>query len=385
VLRRGPAAAFAPLGASTLATTAAPRPRKILIIQTAFIGDIVFASPLVYAIKNKYDQVEVALLVRPRGREVAECIPGVDKVITFDKHGRQKGWKGLLSVRRAVRRENFDLLLSPHRSLRSALLSALSGVSRRVGYRSSLGKLAYNIVIRPDDTEPCHLKQDLRLLERAGIPEAGTRLRLEPPPGQQEYVTGFLRKHGLVAADRLVALCIGAHWASKRWPAVYFASLAGALIDRGYVPVLFGGKDEAEVAMEIAQDRGEALVSCLGNRLSESAALLARCQMAVGGDSGLTHMARALGLPTVMIFGPTDPRAHCFEESTVVLNAQVKCRPCSSHGPRRCPQKHHDCMRLVSPEDVLDALRRISSLQTPSPLSASPRLNSRPAMTSAGG
>lgn len=365
--------------------TAAPRPRKVLIIQTGFIGDVVFVSPLVHAIKTKYQQALVTLLVRPGVREVAWCIPGVDGVIAFDKHGRQRGWHGLMSIRRAVRREKFDLLLSPHRSVRSALIAARSGVSRRVGYRSYLGKLAYNISIRPEKDEPCRLKQNLRLLEKVGIPAVGTRLSLESPRDQQEYVDGFLRKHGLVTSDKLVALCIGSYWASKRWPAVYFASLAGSLIDRGYVPVLFGGSDEGDVAMEIAQDRREALVSCLGNRLSESAALLSRCQMAVGGDSGLTHMARALGVPTVVIFGPTDHRAHCFEEHTVALTAQVKCRPCSNHGPRRCPQKHHDCMRLVSPEEVLDALRRIANLQTPAPMPEVSRAHSRRAVASRSG
>jgi ADP-heptose:LPS heptosyltransferase len=137
--------------------------------------------------------------------------------------------------------------------------------------------------------------------------------------------------------------------------------------------VLLGGPDEKSIAVEIGSASKQPLLSCIGNSLTESIALIEKCEMTVGGDSGLTHMARALGVPTVLIYGPTDHRVHSFGEKTKVLCARVKCRPCSRHGPRRCPERHHDCMRLVSPESVLEALREIASLQTPVPREERPQ------------
>jgi len=356
-------------------------PQKVLVVQTAFIGDVVFTSPLVHAIKRAHPRAQVWLLVRPKSREVAACIPEVDGVLTFDKYGGETGPGGLLQAAARIRREKFDLLVSPHRSARSALVARLSGVPCRVGYKRGLGRLAYNVALLPLPGEPCNLIQDLKLLEAVGIPAAGTRLRLAAPEDKSGYADGFLEQHAIGGDDRLVALCIGAYWATKRWPAVYFASLGESLKERGYRPLIFGGPYEKEIVARIAEARGEPLVSCVGNSLAESAALLSRCDMAVGGDSGMTHMARALGVPTVLIYGPTDQRANCFDEKTRVLSAKVKCRPCSRHGPRRCPKRHHDCMRMVSPEDVLDALRRITDLQTPVPRPGGRATRARPDTT----
>jgi ADP-heptose:LPS heptosyltransferase len=200
-----------------------------------------------------------------------------------------------------------------------------------------------------------------------GIRSAGTRLRLKAPRKRQDYVDDFLRRNRIELGARLVGMCIGAYWPTKRWPPVYFASLGESLRERGYQPVLLGGPAERDLTAQIMESVRVPLLSCVGNTLRESAALLQACEMTVGGDSGLTHMARALGVPTVLIYGPTDHRAHTFGDRTRVLTAKVKCRPCSPHGPRRCPERHHDCMRLVSPESVLEALGEIANLQTPVP------------------
>jgi len=343
-------------------------PKKIVVIQTAYIGDVVFLSPLVHAIKNKFEETQISVLVRPYASQVAECIPGVDSVLIFDKHGEDSGSPGVIKAARRIRKEKFDLLIAPHRSTRTAILSGLTGIPLRVGYRQGLGRLVYHAAIDPIPNESCNIIQNFNLLEKIGIPADDPRLRLKSPKGNWAYFDEFLTANGLEANDKLVALCIGAFWQTKRWPAVYFASLGESLKDRGYQPIMFGGPNERELALKINRTIKTPIKSCVGNSLSETATLLSKCEAAVGGDSGLTHMARALGLATVLIYGPTDQKAHVFDERSKVLTAKVKCRPCSHHGPRKCPDKHHDCMRMVSPENVLDALRKIANLQTPVPL-----------------
>jgi heptosyltransferase-2 len=338
-----------------------------VVVQTAFIGDVVFTSPLVHAIKETYPESSVSLLVRPASAEVAQCIPGVDEVLTLDKRGEESGPLGTWRVAQRIRRRKYDLLVSPHRSARTATLAWLTGIPLRVGYKNGLGRMVYHVAVLPNAEEFCSLTQDLELLNKIGIESAGTRLRLKGPEGKWPYIEEFFSRHALTLKSRLVALCIGAFWPTKRWPHVYFASLAESLKERGYEPVLFGGPNERAIATKIDEVLKAPLISCVGNTLAESAALLQKCEISVGGDSGLTHMSRALGVPTVLIYGPTDPRMHTFSEKTKVLTAKVKCRPCSRHGQRKCPERHHDCMRLVSPENVLDALKDITTLQTPVP------------------
>lgn len=339
----------------------------MVVVQTAFVGDVVFASPLVHALKGVNPDSHVSMLVRPDKAEVAACIPGVDEVLSYDKHGRDAGPVGLLKVASRLRHGRYDLLVSPHRSVRSAWLARLSGIPMRLGYLGGLRSACYTHGARPAEREPNGLAQDLALLGRIGIPATDARLRLRAPQGQGEYLQGFYRRHGLPAGARLAALCIGSLWPTKRWPPVYFASLAETLRERGLHPVLFGSGDELPIARQIEESARGELLSCVGNSLAESAALLERCCLAVGGDTGPMHMARALGTPSVMIYGPTDARVHSFWDNTRVLVARVKCRPCSRHGQTRCPEGHHDCMRLVSPEQVLDAIRGLIQLQTPPP------------------
>ncbi|MBW2700822.1 MAG: lipopolysaccharide heptosyltransferase II [Deltaproteobacteria bacterium] len=339
----------------------------MVIVQTAFVGDVVFSSPLVHAVKQAQPDCHVAMMVQPDKAEVAACIPGVDEVLPFDKRHRDSGPLGLLRAAKRLRQGRFDLLISPHRSARTALLARLSGIPTRIGYAGGMSALGFTHRIELRANEPCRIRQDLYLLEPVGMLSESYRLRLKAPAEGRAYRDAFFNSNALSEDARLVGLCIGSVWPTKRWPAVYFASLAEFLRARNYTPVLMGGPKERSIAREIEGVLGQTLLSCVGNRLSETAALLEHCDMVVGGDSGLTHMARALGVPTVIIFGPTDPKVHCFSEHTQVLIANVRCRPCSHHGQNRCPERHHDCMRLVSPEQVIAALRRIADIQTPVP------------------
>jgi heptosyltransferase-2 len=351
-------------------------PEKVVVIQPGFVGDVVFTSPLVHAIKQVYPGTGMALMVRPERADVASCIPGVDEVLVFDKRGKDSGPLGLLRACRKLRRGGFDLLIAPHRSTRTALLAGLSGISQRVGFDRGLGRFFYKHVVPLKTDEPCRLFQDFDLLKQIGIKATDSRLRMRAPDKEHSYLDSFFQGHHLDKSALLVGLNIGSVWETKRWPAVYFAGLAADLKSRGYFPVLFGGPGEKKLAGRIqARDKTQKstsngqcqLLTCVGNSLSEATALLDRCTIVVGGDSGLTHIARALKVPTVIVYGPTDPRLHVFEERTRVLFSNVKCRPCHRHGQRRCPEMHHDCMRMITPEQVMRSMADIIALNTPAP------------------
>ncbi len=349
------------------------------IVQTAFVGDVIFASPLAQAIKARHPQARLALVVRAAQAEVAACIPGVDEVVVFDKRGADRGPVGLWRAARRLR-GRFDVLLSLHRSTRSGLLAYLSGIPLRVGFRQGPWRLAYHRAVPWNEAEPAPLPQYLRLLEAIDIPAQNPQLRLQAPPDSQRRIEAFRLRHPRLPPGPWVALCIGSVWATKRWPAVYFASLAALLSRSGYHALLLGGPGERDIESEIRRAATVELFSDVGGTLSNAAALLSGCAAAVGGDSGLAHMARALGIPSVVLFGPTDARSQFFDRRSRPLAARVKCRPCSHHGPRRCPEGHHDCMRLISPQEVAEAVFELLSPRCPTPrsLAAAPAPNPAP-------
>ncbi|MEZ4466771.1 MAG: glycosyltransferase family 9 protein [bacterium] len=147
-----------------------------------------------------------------------------------------------------------------------------------------------------------------------------------------------------------VALIPGSRVATKRWPRHRWTTLAARLRAAGQAVVWVGGPGEAPLA-------GDAGPAVFGASLAATAGLLARCRLAVGGDSGLLHLARAVGTPVVMLFGPTSAAPHPPDAGrSDVARADLPCRPCSPHGPARCPLGHHGCLADLLPETVLAAV-----------------------------
>jgi heptosyltransferase-2 len=153
--------------------------------------------------------------------------------------------------------------------------------------------------------------------------------------------------------NSLAALCVGSEWQTKIWPAEHFAALADRLAERGLTPVLLGGAREKPLAEAVQARAGARCVDTTGNPIGEALAILSRSAICVGGDSGLTHAARALGVPTVALFGPTAPGAHEFGPRERAVELGLSCSPCSLHGQRRCPLGHHRCLRDLSADLVL--------------------------------
>jgi heptosyltransferase-2 len=316
-------------------------PRSVLVVAPGYLGDTVFLGPAVRALAGRWPAARVALCVTPRGAPAARLLPGCGEVVVYDKRGRDAGLSGLWRTARRLRALRPDLALVAHASPRSGLLARLSGAPRRVGWAVFC-------------TERVHLDRALPFVDRAlalaaraGAP-GDPALRLEAPAGRAAYAEGVL--HG--ARRPIVAIVPGAEWPTKRWGVERFARLAADLARRGGTVLLLGAPSERGDAERIRELAGPAVRDATGNTIEEAIALLARCDLVVGGDTGLVHCARALGRPVVVLFGPTAPGRHHFTSRDRPLVAGVACQPCHDHGPARCPLGHHDCMRLLAPEAV---------------------------------
>lgn len=323
-------------------------PPRVLVIQTAFLGDTVFTSALVRSLKRKWPQAEIDLCVAPRGRDVALAMPGVSHVHVFDKRGADSGLRGLRRVANRLATRQYPLAVVPHKSLRSALLARLARIPERVGFADSTGAFLYTARVRTQERD--FIKSEAALARALGAEPA--QMSLQP---RREWVDAARTVLGPSAGERLAALCIGSEWETKIWPASRFASLARILVSRGFRPVLIGGPRDRELAREV----NTGSIDTTGNPVGEAIAILSLSALVVGGDTGLVHAARALGIPTVALFGPTTPLAHQFGPRQRAVSLGLSCSPCSAHGSRRCPLGHHRCLRDLEAESVAAACQEV--------------------------
>ena len=317
---------------------------RIVLIHPAFLGDTVFLGPAVRALKARWPEGRVSLVVTPRGAPAARLLPGCDEVVVFDKRRADAGPAGLWRLGRRLRALRPDLALVSHASLRSGLLGRLSGARRRPGYAPLCSPRV------PLDRALPFVERVLRLAAAAGAPgEPGLALRA--PEGRaaraaEEVLAG--------AARPVVGVVPGAEWATKRWGPERWAALLPML---GGTPVLLGGPGDRELAAEIGRRSELPVRDTTGNSIEEAIAILARCDLVLGGDTGLVHCARALGRPTVILFGPTDPERHVWGPRDRPVSLGLECQPCHDHGPRVCPLGHHRCMVDLEPGRVAAAAR----------------------------
>ncbi|MGI5865169.1 MAG: lipopolysaccharide heptosyltransferase II [Myxococcales bacterium] len=322
-------------------------PSRIAVVQTAFLGDVVFVSPLARALKVAWPRARLMFVTTPKAAPLAACIPGVDAVVPFDKRREDSGLSGLRRV--AAKLEKPDLILVPHPSLRSALLARVSGARVRVGHRARWTRWAYTVAVPKYEREP-YVQSYLDLARALGI-DGASELRLVAPA---EEVS---KAGALLGEGPCVGLVVGSEWATKRWPAASFARLADECLRRGWRPVLLGAPAEKPIAeaVKAAMKEGQAL-DLVGNTILESVGVISLLKAVVGGDSGLLHISRALGVPSLLLFGPTDPGLHNLEPQAQALRLGLECQPCHRHGPMRCPLGHHDCMEKLTVERVWEAL-----------------------------
>jgi heptosyltransferase-2 len=334
---------------------------RTLVIQTAFLGDVVLSTPLFAALAARHGPVDV--VTTPAAAALLETHPAVRRVIPFDKRRGDRGWRGLWRFARRLRGEGYALAYLPHRSLRSAALAWLAGVPRRVGFHDGWRALYTGVRRHPRTGHAID-----RLLALADAPPRHqTPPTLELTLGDRAAAERWLREAGVAPDEAFVALAPGSIWGSKRWP--YFAELARRVAGRTAV-VVVGGPDDRALADQVvgaAAGAGHPVAAACGALgLRESAAVIARAGALVTNDSAPLHLAQAVGTPTIALFGPTIP-AFGFgprgprDQSLGV--AGLPCRPCSRHGPAACPLLHHRCMTELSVDDVLHAIEETGALR----------------------
>jgi heptosyltransferase-2 len=281
---------------------------------------------------------------------VALAFPGVGHVHVFDKRGADSGIGGLRRIAARLATRQYQLAVLPHRSMRTALLARLARIPERVGFGGTAASLLYTA--RVSTRERTFLRREAELASALGAPASAMRLLPRP-----EWISAAREALGPAASERIAAVCLGSEWPTKIWPARHVADLVRRLAASGLRPVLLGGARERDLAREVGS--AAACIDTTGNSVGEALAILSLSALAVGGDTGLVHAARALGIPTVAVFGPTPSDVHLFGPRERAVSLGLSCSPCTVHGSARCPLGHHRCLDDLGAEQVALACREV--------------------------
>lgn len=327
--------------------------KRVLVIQTAFLGDVILTLPMVQVLKEARPDCEIDFVSIPDTSGILRNHPDVSSLLVFDKRGKQKSVLSLISFAKELRRRNYDVVLCPHRSLRSGVLSLWTGADVRVGFKNSALKMCFTNLM-PWRFGVHDVERNLSLLAPLGIEAGGEAPRLFPADEDRKAVDDFLGRNGI--SSPYVVIAPGTVWETKRYPVEMMSEVADRLLKKSFNVILIGGEKDVGL-IEHFGGIGRGVVSAVGKfPVMTSAEIIRRASLLVANDSAPIHIASAFNVPTVAIFGPTVEKFGFFpyhDRSVVVETSGLACRPCTLHGGHRCPIGTFVCMMKIKPEEIV--------------------------------
>jgi len=337
--------------------------KRILIIEVNWLGDILFTTPAIRAIRQSNPNSFIGCLVVPRCTDMLRDNPNIDELIILDEAGAHRRLWGKIALIWELRKKRFDTVISFHRSMSRILIVALAGISRRVGY--------------------CTKKRSWLLTDRVAQPSRGLHrveyfLKLTRSVGMdtgarnydfyisETHVSGgdkILRNIGITEGEDFFVINPGANWPPKRWSREKFTGLCELLKKRyGKKIVITGAKKDTSLGQHIIDMSGSSAVSiCGGTTLGELAAVMRRASLVISNDSGPMHIAVSQGVPTIALFGPTSPEitGPYGDSEYIVISRWDDCKlPCYDSECNR-----YRCMEAISVDEVLGAVEKLLSRQ----------------------
>jgi len=333
---------------------------RILIVNVNWIGDVLFSTPAIRAIRKKYPKAYIASLVPPRGMGLLKNNPYLDEVIVGeDKTSAAYLLKQIPTILE-LRKRKFDTAVFFHRSRTRAWLAKLAGVPKRAGFESPLGRRGLTRAFPSPSAATHRIDLFLDLVEKLGIQADGRGIDFFPAKEAEETLSLLLERKGIHRNSPYVVLHAGGNWDMKRWPTGYFAEWIKLFLKKfSWTVVLCGQKPEEAISREISSyfSSREVVSLCGQTSLDELAILLKRAKLLLSNDSGPLHLAASQKTPLVGLFGPTSPEetGPVSEGPLVILRKDVGCEiPCYY---RSC--NYRVCMDWLTPEEVFEKTKEM--------------------------
>jgi len=334
---------------------------NILVIKLRYIGDVLLATPVLRALRERFPDAHLTMAVNRGTEDVLKWNPDLNEVLVVER----KGLAGQVRFLRAVRRRGFDCVVDLTDGDRSAVLARCSAAPVRIGLNEEhrWRGLLYTTVVRPGSEAKHRVEQDLEAVRPLGIEPKARPLILQTSPEDDEAAARLLKEitgeGSSNSAKRLVMLQPGARYWFKAWPSERFAELACRLAKKYDCRILVGGDAKERDLAESIRATARIPVVALAGRLTllQYAAVLKRCALFVGNDNGPMHMAAALGIPVVALFGPSNPAEWGPRGArTEVLYKGLDCQRCFHP---TCTRGEESCMKQITVEEVFAAASKL--------------------------
>jgi len=339
--------------------------QKILIVRTDRIGDVLLTTPLIKALRNGFPNAHIAMMVRPYAGDVVLGNPYINEVIIYDKYGSQRSFLSSLKFALDLRKRKFDLAIIAHPTNRAHWISYVAQIKRRVGFNRKLGFLLTDrIEHRKQEGKVHELDYTLDFIHYLGLKAEDKKLFMPIRKDSEIYIKNLLTAEGVTPEDKLIAIHPGASCLSKIWKGERFAEVANKLsAEFGMKVVLVAGPCDINLSKRVKGLLHCAYIDASGKTtVSQLGSLLRRCSLFISNDSGPVHIAQALDVPTVAIFGRAQAglsprRWGPTGEKSMTLHKDVGCKECLAHN---C-QREFACLNAISVEKVLEAARELLS------------------------
>ncbi len=334
---------------------------KILIIKLTSLGDVILSTAALRAIREKFnrDNFKISFLISDESKGILLRSPYIDELLVCDLKNKDKGIRGLWNIGRVLRKKNFDIVIDLQNNRASHLLSYFSGCINRYGYDNKKLSFLLNNSIKIDKAALDPVTHQFRILKMLGIDLLDNRLELWPSSEDQKVVDELLNSQWLSQTQKLVGLNISAskRWSTKIWPIEYMVCLIQELEAKDIRVVITGTQDDLALAEELTNvlKNTKIINACGKTSINELAALIKKCDVFISADSSPLHIASAVGVPFIALFGPTDSRRHLPPgRNYMVMNKNLNCSPCYK---TKCRTKR--CMVEITPLEVLAAVEKL--------------------------
>ncbi len=335
---------------------------RILVVQTAFIGDAILTLPMIQQLSKNYPGCTIDVVSILSTKEIFLSSPVVNKVFVLLKRKEHKSLLSTIKFALELKKNSYDKIISPHRSFRSSLLVFFADGKESIGYSNSSLGFVYNRKVTYCKT--CHeVERNLKLIG-TDTSDGGWNIlpKIFIDEKEKNKISGIVNSF---RNNKIVAIAPGSVWETKIYPKKYYVKIIKMLAEREIQSVLIGGKDDIDLCSEIKNLSDTNCLSLAGElSIAQTVELLRNCSILISNDSAPTHMGMAADIPTVTLFCST---VHAFgfypynQKSISLSYDKLECKPCGIHGHKECPIGTFECGKKLLPEDVINSVQSLMS------------------------
>ncbi len=332
---------------------------RILIVNVNWLGDVLFTTPFIKAIRKKYPRSFIACMAMPRCKQILEDCPYLDEIIIYDQDGEHKSILGKLKIIKELKKRRFDKAFLLHRSFTRALITFLSGIKIRVGYNTKRRGFLLTKALEEPPLNTHKVEYFLNIASKYGAETDDKSYEFFVRDSDRERMNDFLRKCGVKGDNLLVVLNPGGNWPPKRWPKERFAKLTDRLSDElGAKIVITGAPKDFNLARDIvALSRARPINAAGSTSIGALAALMDRADLVVSSDSGPMHIAVGIKAKVIALFGPTSDSVTgpYGNGNYAVIKKRIECAiPCYNFNCR-----DYRCMKAITVDEVFEKAKEM--------------------------